>query len=190
MSVRKIFACHGRNGWKPLPKPRDPAASSMGRTGNSQIPITPSLAGQPRVFIENQLVLIREGLRDMPPMKGLLDDKADAELVALARYFSAQKPVAAAGTGSRDTYRRGEALARARLAGPVPPAEGLGRVGARGCRIVRLVPARNRARQARGSLVVQMGNDAGGSVAGTGCAFAGEVFRRDLRSVIERLGHN
>ncbi len=32
-----------------------------GPEGNSQIPLTPSIAGQPKLFVENQLVLIREG---------------------------------------------------------------------------------------------------------------------------------
>ena len=39
-----------------------------GPQGNSQIPLTPSLAGQPKLFLENQLVLIREGLRDIAQM--------------------------------------------------------------------------------------------------------------------------
>ena len=55
--------------------------------------MTPSLAGQPKIFLENQLVLIREGLRDIPQMKGMLDGVKDVELVALANYFSAQTPI-------------------------------------------------------------------------------------------------
>ena len=61
-----------------------------GPQGNSQISTTPSLAGQPKVFLENKLVLIREGLREIPKMKGLLDGVSDADIVALATYFSAQ----------------------------------------------------------------------------------------------------
>ena len=55
-----------------------------GANGNSQLKDVPSLAGQPKVFLENQLVLIREGMRDIPQMKGLLDNVPDAELTALA----------------------------------------------------------------------------------------------------------
>lgn len=82
-----------------------------GPAGNSQQPLVPSLAGQPRLFIENQLVLVREGLREIPQMKGLLDGMTDPDLVALARYFAAQNLVRPA-TGARDAaaYRRGEAL--------------------------------------------------------------------------------
>lgn len=86
-------------------------AACHGPGGNSQQPLVPSLAGQPKIFIENQLVLVREGLREIPPMKGLLDGMTDAELVALAQYFSAQKPISTA-TGPRDAaaYARGQAL--------------------------------------------------------------------------------
>ena len=88
-----------------------------GANGNSQIPLTPSLAGQPKVFIENQLVLIREGLRDIPQMKGMLDTLKDPELVALATYFSAQTPAKPAGSINREVFDRGQALAGKMLCG-------------------------------------------------------------------------
>ena len=47
-------------------------AACHGPQGRSNNPEIPSLAGQPRIFIENQLVLIREGLREVPAMKGRL----------------------------------------------------------------------------------------------------------------------
>lgn len=69
-----------------------------GMGGNSTLPNIPSLAAQPRVFIENQLVMIREGLREIPAMKGQLDGVSDAELSAMARHFAALplKPAPAA----------------------------------------------------------------------------------------------
>ena len=88
-----------------------------GPNGNSQIPMTPSLAGQPKVFIENQLVLIREGLRDIPQMKGMLDPLKDPELVALATYFSMQTPAKPAGSINREVFDRGQALAGKMLCG-------------------------------------------------------------------------
>ncbi len=93
-------------------------AACHGPLGNSQIANTPSLAGQPKLFIENQLVLIREGMRDVPAMKGMLNGVTDAEIVELANYFAAQKPVAAA-TGAPDaaTFQRGQALAARGLCG-------------------------------------------------------------------------
>src|SRR5688500_17855946 len=56
-----------------------------GPGGNSQIPLTPSLAGQPKLFIENQLVLIREGLRDVPQMKEIVVGMTDETIIALAQ---------------------------------------------------------------------------------------------------------
>ena len=86
-------------------------AACHGPEGRSQNPEIPSLAGQPRLFIENQLVLIREGLRDVPPMKGLLEGLKDQDLVALAQYFSAQKPPAAPNARDTAAYQRGQAIA-------------------------------------------------------------------------------
>jgi cytochrome c553 len=89
-----------------------------GPQGVSQIPSIPSLAAQPRVFIENQLVLIREGLRDIPAMKGSLDGMPDAELTALARYFSGQvAPAPAKGRVDAQSFQRGKELAKAALCG-------------------------------------------------------------------------
>jgi cytochrome c553 len=89
-----------------------------GPQGNSQVPATPSLAGQPQLFIENQMVLIREGLRDFPEMRGVLDGMTDAEIVALAKYFSSQTPVrTAAGPADSAVFERGKALAEKTLCG-------------------------------------------------------------------------
>lgn len=81
-----------------------------GPQGNSQIPTMPSLAGQPPVFIENQLVLIREGLRDIPAMKGLLDGVPDGEIREIAKYFAAQRPAPPARTADPAIARRGQEL--------------------------------------------------------------------------------
>jgi cytochrome c553 len=53
-----------------------------------------------------------------PADEGLLEGMKDAEIVALASYFAAQKPVPAAG-GSRDEalFQRGQALASRALCG-------------------------------------------------------------------------
>ena len=71
--IQACMACHG-------PK------------GNSSIADIPSIAAQPRLFIENQLVLIREGIRDIPAMKALLDGVSDDDIGKMARYF-AEQPV-------------------------------------------------------------------------------------------------
>lgn len=69
--IQACMACHG-------PK------------GNSQIADIPSIAAQPRLFIENQLVLIREGIRDIPAMKALLDGVSDDDIGKMARWFAEQ----------------------------------------------------------------------------------------------------
>ncbi len=92
-------------------------AACHGPQGNSQNPQFPSLAGQPKIFMENQLVLIREGLRDIPPMKGALDGLTDADLIVLARYFSEQTPVPLPGPVDAERFERGKLLARSMLCG-------------------------------------------------------------------------
>lgn len=88
-----------------------------GPQGNSQVPAFPSLAGQPKIFMENQLVLIREGLRDIPPMKGVLDGLSDPDLIALAQYYAAQTPAPMPGAVDAARYQRGKELAATSLCG-------------------------------------------------------------------------
>ena len=113
-----LAACTGF-AWAQQPPAAQLAACAAchGPEGRSQIPSIPSLAGQPRLFIENQLVLIREGLRDVPQMKGLLDGMPDADIVALASYFAAQQPAPAAAAADAASYRRGQAIADKALCG-------------------------------------------------------------------------
>lgn len=77
-------ACHGPDGAAPL--------AGM-----------PALAGQQYEFLELQMILLREGLRDVPVMDGMLKAFSDRDLIDIAAYFSAAKP--AAGSGNRDTQR-------------------------------------------------------------------------------------
>jgi cytochrome c553 len=102
----------------PAPERAAQCVACHGAKGVSQIPSIPSLAAQPKTFIENQLVLIREGLRDVPAMKGSLDGVSDAELVTLAAYFSAQSaPPAAKGRVDKASLERGRELAKSALCG-------------------------------------------------------------------------
>ena len=88
-----------------------------GPGGNSQLPLTPSIAGQPRVFIENQLVVIREGLREVPAMKEVLTGMSDETIIELARYFAAQSPTPKAVTLDATKSRQGAEIASAQLCG-------------------------------------------------------------------------
>ena len=102
----------------PAPARATQCMACHGPGGVSQIPSMPSLAAQPRVFLENQLVLIREGLRDVPSNDPFLDGVPDTELTALARYFSAQPaPAVAKGPVDALSFERGQKLAKAALCG-------------------------------------------------------------------------
>ena len=83
-----------------------------GAGGVSVIAGTPSLAGQPKLFIETQLVIIREGLRDVPVMKPFLAGMADDEIVALATHYAAQAPKVLAPAAQPDKARAGADIAR------------------------------------------------------------------------------
>ena len=86
-----------------------------GPGGNSAVPAIPSIAGQPRVFLENQLVLIREGLRDVPSMKAVMGSLSDEEIVALARHFTAQSVLVPAGPVQADKRQAGAEVSRRAL---------------------------------------------------------------------------
>jgi cytochrome c553 len=64
-------------------------ATCHGADGNSTTEGTPSIAGQPKLFIENQLILIREGLRRSQAMEPVVKGMKDPQIIALAKHFSA-----------------------------------------------------------------------------------------------------
>jgi cytochrome c553 len=82
-----------------------------GEAGNSTMENTPSLAGQPALFLTNQLILMREKLRTSdvmaPFVKGLKDD----EIVALAEHYAKQKPEATDEAVDPALAARGKVLA-------------------------------------------------------------------------------
>jgi cytochrome c553 len=63
-------------------------AACHGDDGNSTNPQIPSIAGQPKLFIETQLVLFREELRKSEQMLPVVKGMKDAEIVKLADHFS------------------------------------------------------------------------------------------------------
>lgn len=74
-----------------------------GRTGRGPMSGVPALSGQQREFITLQLILIREGLREIPDMSGMLKDFQDQDLADIAAFFSAMEPFSP--RGSRDDAR-------------------------------------------------------------------------------------
>jgi len=82
-----------------------------GADGNSTTAGVPSIAGQPKLFLENQMILFREELRRSPVMTPLLKDVKDAEIVQLADHFSKlPAKVVAASPAEKDLADRGRAL--------------------------------------------------------------------------------
>lgn len=113
-----LLLAHGATQAQPPPAATLAACTAChGPGGNSQIPLTPSIAGQPRVFIENQLVVIREGLREVPAMKDVLTGMSDETIVALAKHFAAQQPTPTAVTRDATKALQGAEIASARLCG-------------------------------------------------------------------------
>jgi len=96
---------------QPLPERLPLCAACHGPGGNSAIAGTPSLAAQPAIFLENQLVLLREGMREVPQMAAAVQGLKDAEIRAIARYYAAQKPAAPQGKPDPALMKQGAALA-------------------------------------------------------------------------------
>ena len=63
-------------------------AACHGDDGNSTNPQIPSIAGQPKLFLENQLILFREELRTSDQMLPVVKGLKDPEIVKLAEHFS------------------------------------------------------------------------------------------------------
>jgi cytochrome c553 len=96
-------------------------AACHGALGVSTQPNTPSLAAQPKVFLENRMVLIREGMSPIAVMKGQLEGLSDPDLISLARYYAAlpapSAPKTDAPTLDAARMTRGAALAEKALCG-------------------------------------------------------------------------
>jgi len=63
-------------------------AACHGADGNSTTAGTPSIAGQPKLFIENQLILFREELRPSDQMLPVVKGMKDPDIIKLADHFS------------------------------------------------------------------------------------------------------
>ncbi len=73
MAAERCAACHGEN-------------------GRSAMEGTPSLAGQPALFVTTQMILFREGLRQVPAMTAVAEGMADGAIEDLAAYFASLPP--------------------------------------------------------------------------------------------------
>ena len=88
-----------------------------GPDGNSKIVGTPSLAGQPKIFLENQMVMIREGMRDIPAMKGQLDGVSDAAIIAMTQFYTSSPAISQAGPRNKSLFEKGQVISKEALCG-------------------------------------------------------------------------
>lgn len=88
-------------------------AACHGDGGNSTTAGVPSIAGQPRTFIENQMILFREELRPSDQMLPVVKGMKDPEIIALAKHFSSlpAKPVFS-GSTDKNLMQAGRAAAK------------------------------------------------------------------------------
>jgi cytochrome c553 len=76
----------------PLSERIQQCAACHGEDGNSRIAQTPSLAGQPEFFVMNQLVLMREGVRQVEAMMPIVRELKDEDIFALAKHYASLQP--------------------------------------------------------------------------------------------------
>lgn len=69
-----------------------PCAECHGAPGRAPLPDTPTLAGQQAEFLVAQMFFMREGLREVPQMAGMLKAFTDPDLTDVAAYFALQTP--------------------------------------------------------------------------------------------------
>ncbi len=88
-------------------------AACHGADGHSAIPGTPSLAAQPRIFLENYLVLTREGIAGTEVMRQLLKGVPNSEIVALAKHYSTLPSRSDASPADEKLFQKGKEVAAA-----------------------------------------------------------------------------
>ena len=88
-------------------------AACHGEDGNSTTAGTPSIAGQPKLFIENQLVLFREELRKSDQMAAVVRGLKDPEIIKLAEHFS-KLPAKSMASGPANAALMKQGMARAK----------------------------------------------------------------------------
>ena len=67
-------------------------AACHGADGHASMPGVPNLAGQRLDYLRDALKQYRDGRRSIPVMRAAIGPVSDAELDALARWYSAQLP--------------------------------------------------------------------------------------------------
>jgi cytochrome c553 len=84
-----------------------------GDDGNSTSSGVPSIAGQPKLFIETQLVLFREEIRKSEQMAPVVRGLKDPEIIKLAEHFS-KLPAKSMASGPADAALMKQGMQRAK----------------------------------------------------------------------------
>jgi cytochrome c553 len=94
-------------------------AACHGEDGRSRMEGIPSLAGQPAGFVTVQMILIREGIRQVAPMAPFATPLTDRQIEDLAAHFAALPPAPPEDRGARvaDRFAAGAAVAASRNCG-------------------------------------------------------------------------
>ena len=85
-------------------------AACHGNDGNSMMPNWPKLAGQGERYLLKQLIDIKEGVRVVPEMTGIVANMSEQDLADTAAYYATQTPVG--GAADPELAARGEAIYR------------------------------------------------------------------------------
>jgi cytochrome c553 len=101
----------------PLEERLTVCAGCHGETGNSKLEHVPSLAGQPALFTINQLILMREGVRQVEQMAPFVADLTDPEIQDLVAHYAKQTPQRSEEPIDAALAARGAGLAETLLCG-------------------------------------------------------------------------
>lgn len=101
----------------PLAERIEQCGACHGEDGNARIENMPSLAGQPEFFLVNQLILMREGVRQVEAMAPFVKDLTDDDISALAKHYAGLEPKRSNEAIDQDLVRRGASLAEQRRCG-------------------------------------------------------------------------
>jgi cytochrome c553 len=92
-------------------------ASCHGPDGTSVTPGIPSIAAQPKIYLENLLVLMREGVRGGEIMQQQMKGLSDREIIALAAHFAKQPLRPAPGAADAALLKQGRLASTKYLCG-------------------------------------------------------------------------
>jgi cytochrome c553 len=82
------IAAGGSSAAQVAPERLQQCENCHGEGGNSRIEKIPSLAGQPELFLTNQLILFRDKLRRSEAMEPFVRGLKDGEIAALAAHYT------------------------------------------------------------------------------------------------------